>query len=216
MGFPIVCISHTDGSGCEQVGRDVAAKLNYRYVNEQIILEAARLAGVSPALVAQAEQRQSLVDRILDSMTSAQESLGAAALASGIAVPITSDVSYRHSDKDDLRELIRIAVLEVARGGRAVIFAHAASHALAGRPGVLRVLVTAPEVVRIRRVEGERKLSHDEADEAVRSGDAGRRHYLETFYNVEEESPTQYDLVINSEILTGAQAVKVIVAAANS
>ena len=44
---------------------------------------------------------------------------------------------------DELRNLIRMAIEETAERGNVVIVAHAASHALAGRYDVLRVLVTA-------------------------------------------------------------------------
>jgi cytidylate kinase len=216
MGFPVICISETDGSGGATIGRDVAKKLGFRYIDEQIIVEAARLAGVAPEVVAAAEHKQSLLDRILDSMASAQDSLGTAALASGIALPVTPDISYRRTDREELRTLIRIAVMEVARGGRAVIYAHAASHALAARPGVLRVLVTAPDTIRAKRLETERNLSSEDAAEAVEDGDAGRRDYLRSFYEVDEELPTLYDLVLNTEHLTAPQAAATIVAAATA
>ena len=44
---------------------------------------------------------------------------------------------------DELRAYIREAIEETAGHGKAVIVAHAASHALAGRQDALRVLVTA-------------------------------------------------------------------------
>ncbi|HXC52339.1 MAG TPA: cytidylate kinase-like family protein [Candidatus Limnocylindrales bacterium] len=213
MGFPVICISHTDGCGGEKIGHDVADRLGYRYVNEEIILEAARLARVDPHIVAAAEHKQSLLERILDSLVSAQEKLGLTALAAGIGVPASSGPS-QHADRDDLRSMIRAAVGEVAKGGKAVIAAHAASLALAGRPGVLRVLVTAPDEARCSRIGNERSLSAEEAAEAVAAGDAGRREYLRSFYDVDAEIPTLYDMVLNTEILTPEQISTMIVAAA--
>ena len=40
------------------------------------------------------------------------------------------------------------------------------------------------------------------------------RSYLQSFYQVKEELPTHYDLVINTDVLAPAQAVEAILAAA--
>ena len=214
MGFDVICISFTDGAAGERVGHAVAEQLGYRYVNEEIILEAARLARVDPSLVAATEQRQTLLQRLFESLSAAQQALGPAALAAGFAVPVVPDVALRKADKDDLRSLIRGAIHEVGRNGQAVIVAHAASFALAGRPGVLRVLLTAPDELRASRIAAERSMSASAAADAIAKGDVGRREYLRTFYEVEAETATRYDLVINTEILTPEQATSLIVCTA--
>ncbi|HXC52370.1 MAG TPA: cytidylate kinase-like family protein [Candidatus Limnocylindrales bacterium] len=215
MGFRVVCISYTDGAGAEPVGHRVADQLGYRYVNEEIILEASRMARVDPALVTAAEKKQSFFDRLLDSLASAQQTLGPAALAAGFAVPIVPEVTTtRPADKEDLRTLIRAVIHEVGKQGNAVIAAHAASLALAGRSGVMRVLLTAPDDVRARRIATERGLSQEDAAEAIARGDSGRREYLRTFYEVDDESPTRYDVVLNTEVLTAEQAASIIVTVA--
>ena len=47
------------------------------------------------------------------------------------------------------------------------------------------------------------------------SGDDGRKEYLRNFYEIEEEAPTQYDLVVNTESLTAEGALTILVAAAS-
>ena len=86
---------------------------------------------------------------------------------------------------DRLRELIRQAIEETAARGDVVIVAHAASHALASTPGVLRVLVTASPETRRERVAAERGVDSREAARAVDAGDAARADYLRKFYGVE-------------------------------
>ncbi|MFN2426225.1 MAG: AAA family ATPase, partial [Candidatus Binatia bacterium] len=216
MSVCVICISHTDGSAGQDVGRAVAQVLGLRYVDEELILEAARLAQVDPSLIAAAEHKQSLVERLLEALTSAQTMLGSATLAAGIPLPASHAPSVRPSTRDDLRNIIRAAVHQVGKEGNAVIAAHAASHALSGKPGVLRVLVTAPASTRAERIGLERNLTAEEATEAISRGDEGRRDYLRAFYDIEEELPTHYDLVINTEKLTPEQAAGVIVAFARS
>lgn len=215
MGFHVICISHTDGAGGDGIGHAVAERLGLRYVNEEIILEAARLARVDPEVVAAAEQKQSFWSRLLDSLSAAQEAIGPAALA-GFAVATAPEIGSYRADKEDLRSLIRAAIHEVAKDGNAVIVAHAASLALAGKPGVLRVLVTAPDEIRRRRIAAERSLSAEDAEDAITRGDNARRDYMQKFYDVDAELPTHYDIVLNTEVLTPAHATALIVAAASS
>jgi len=112
--------------------------------------------------------------------------------------------------------LIRAAIYEVARAGQAVIVAHAASMALAGIEGVLRVLVTASTEVRAKRMASAERLERAAAEDAIAASDIDRRDYLKRFYGVKEELPTHYDLVINTEVLTAERAASAIVAAARS
>lgn len=214
MAFRVICISHTDGSGGDAVARAVADRLGFRYVNEEIIAEAARLAHVDPAVVAAAEKKQSLLDRILDSLARAQDALGAAALGAGIAAPVYAEDFLHQLDQDDLRAMIRAAILEVAKAGDAVIGAHAASLALAGKPGVLRVLVTAPKTLRAARVARDRSLGEEEAEALIDKGDRGRRDYMRSFYGIDEELPTHYDAVFSTEHLAPSDVTDLVVALA--
>ncbi len=212
MTYHTICISHTDGAGASDLGRAVADSIGYRYVNEEIIAEAARIAQIDPKLVAATEKKQTLVERVLDKLALAQETLVSAARGSANDTSAKS----RAAEKDEVREMIRAAIEAVAKAGGAVIVAHAASLALAGKPGVLRVLVTAPDKTRSRRLARQLGLPIANAENVLREGDAGRRAYLRSFYGVDQELPTHYDVVLNTEFLTPAQATALIVSAAST
>jgi cytidylate kinase len=47
----------------------------------------------------------------------------------------------------------------------------------------------------------------------VKDEDAGRAAYLKRFYGVDQELPTHFDLVVNTDVLTAADAANVIIAA---
>lgn len=95
-----------------------------------------------------------------------------------------------------------------------MIVAHSASLALAGKPGVLRVLVTAPKSIRSERIGRDRKISPEAAADIIAKGDEGRRDYMQSFYDIDQELPTHYDLVINTEVLSPSHASALIVSAA--
>ena len=91
---------------------------------------------------------------------------------------------------------------------------HAASYALSG-PDVLRVLVTASEDTRARRLAAERGIDERAADRLVKQEDSGRAGYLRQFYGIDRELPTHFDLVVNTDVLTPDMAGKVVAAAAS-
>lgn len=217
MGFRVVCISRTTAAGGEDVGEAVAQGLGFRYVDEQIIKRAAQQAQVDPALVAKAEHRQPLLQRLLEKMPRGGDVAGIVAVATGAPVGtfVPSSAGPR-ADAADLRAMIQAAILEVAGAGQAVIVAHAASMALANTEGVLRVLVTASAGTRIRRVAEMERLIPAEAERRITTSDRERREYFQRFYKLEEELATHYDLVINTDVLTTAQAVAVVLAAAHA
>jgi cytidylate kinase len=212
----LVCISSTDAATGAQVGLAVANALGFRYVDEQIIARAAELAQVEPAVVAAAEKRQPLLDRILDKLAVAQELAGPIAL--GTMLPVGggfAEYMPARSAPDDLRVLIRAAILEVAKEGQAVIVAHGASMAVEFHEGVLRVLITASLETRIRRlVVGGMKEA--EATTAIAQSDKGRRAYFRKFFEIREELPTHYDLVVNTDTLGAEQVAAIVVSAARA
>jgi cytidylate kinase len=217
MQFPVICISHTTAAGGETIGQAVAEQLGFRYVDEEIISMAGRLAQVDPALVAATERKQPLMQRLLDKLGAAQQAIGAIALASGgLHLESSQRLGATQAPSEDLRAMIRAAISAVGKAGNAVIVAHAASMALAGTPGVLRVLVTAPEETRRDRLAQDQALTAAEATKILSKSDQGRRSYFQTFYKLEQELPTHYDLVLNTEVLTPEQVTALIVFAARN
>src|SRR5262249_45207281 len=106
---------------------------------------------------------------------------------------------------------------EIAGEGRVVIAAHAASMALAGVPGVLRVLITASASVRAGRISHDGKLLEPAAaTAAIREADRNRQDYFRRFYDIDREDATHYALVISTDVLTPRQAAAVVCDAARA
>jgi cytidylate kinase len=118
--------------------------------------------------------------------------------------------------RDDVRALIRETIEQTAGSGNAVIVAHAASYAVTPGPEALRVLVTASYDTRTARIADTEGLDQTRAARAVKDSDAGRRDYLKRFYDVDEELPTHYDLVVNTDVLSIEQGADLVSKAASS
>jgi cytidylate kinase len=206
----VVAISRATGAEGEQIGRLVAERLGFGYVDEEIITSAAEKHGFDPAVIADAERRKSLMSRVLEGLGEG----GVTAIA-GAPTWIPDDASEL-ARSYDLRTLIRETLAETGAAGDVVIVAHGASFALAGRDDLLRVLVTAPVDVRVQRVADAREVDPAEAAKEVKRSDAARADYLKRFYGVERETPTHYDLVVNTEVLGPKAASEIIARAAGA
>ncbi len=188
MPRSIISISYADGAGGPEIAELVAERLGLRYADGAIIVAAAQSEGIFPEAVSLAESRQA-----------------------GRRI----EVDFNRSETtESLRALIREAVVNEADEGRVVISAHAASFALGGRDDVLRVLVTASDETRLRRFAEEEGADGKTAAKRLSQSDKGRADYLKRFYGVSNEVPTHYDLMINTDNLSLAEAVETIAGAA--
>jgi hypothetical protein len=203
MARQAICISHATGADGIAVGREVAERLGFQYVDEEVISEAAEWADLDPGFVADAERKKPFVERLLGA-------IGEAGPAPRLP---TGDTTRALPSDADLRQMITAAVASFVQRGSVVIVAHAASFAVGGGD-VLRVLVTASPKTRAERLMADRGLDSPTAERAIKDSDAGRAAYLKRFYGVDRELPTHFDVVVNTDGLTAADAAKMIVTAA--
>jgi cytidylate kinase len=207
MSCSVICVSHMTGSGGDDVGKRVAERLGYLYVDEEIVARAAAQGGIEPQDVADEERRKSFANRFLETMAEG----GGDAMMLGAPVAAAMAEAVKPSD---IRALIRETVERTAARGNVVIVAHAASHALEAGPGTLRVLVTASPETRAARVGTAEELEEGQAMRKIKDSDAGRSDYLKRFYSIDRESPTDYDLVVNTDLLSAAEAAEIVLSAA--
>ena len=200
MAISTVTVSRYLGAGGEEIGLELAERLGFDYMDDQIITRFAERANVTPELAAEAEQRQSLIARILDA-------LPAGAIAYG-------EQAYELPRRSELEDVIRDIVRETGQRGGVVLVAHGAAHALGASAGVLRILVTATEEHQVLRLVSS-GLSEDDARGAVNGADGARADYLNRMYGV-TEAPDQYDLCINTDHLEPAAAAEIALAFAES
>ncbi|MEJ6020641.1 cytidylate kinase-like family protein [Ramlibacter sp. PS4R-6] len=205
MVATVVCISRAMYTGAENIAHEVAQELGFRYVDEEIVERAAQKRGLQAAEVASAERRKNFLVQALEEIADQGSDL--------VAYFANNKEATRPSD--ELRNLIRQAIQETADEGRVVIVAHAASYALARRKQVLRVLITGSEFGRVMKwAPTAGGASPTEAGEAIRASDAARADYLRRFYDVKQESPSDYDLTVSVDSLKPASIRELVLQAA--
>jgi cytidylate kinase len=187
----IITISHEMGAGGPEIGMALARRLGYRYVDQELISEAARRYGLLEEKLAHLdESKPSLFERF--------------------------DTETRR-----YITVIQTALLEFAEDDRVVLMGRGGQWLLRGIPHVLRVRVMAPFDLRVKRVTrkmaeqmGEAAQSRSVA-EMVRKDDvekSGRMRYL---YERDLGDPTLYDLVVNTEKLSTEAAAELIAGVAS-
>jgi cytidylate kinase len=206
MPSPVITIARTLGAHGEDVGQIVAEKLGYRYADDEIISAASARAGVSKDAIERSEHRQGLIGRILETMA---------------GLPMEPSVYYvqalsapRETAPAGYDELIRDVIIETANQGKVIIVAHGAGICLAKAPGVLRVFVTASEEIRTERLAQGASVDIEKARKAVHDSDLDRADFLKRFYGLKHEDETNYDLVVNTDRMSAAQAAALVLAAA--
>ena len=206
MNRQTICISHATGADGRAVGRAVTERTGFRYVDSEVIAEAADWAELDSAVVADAERRKPLVERVLGG-------LAVAGPGAELGPPEAWGWATMGPAEPGVRALIIEVLHAFADRGSVVIVSHAASFALADREA-LRVLVTASPETRARRVSEASGTALRDAERQVKTEDGARADYLKRFYRVARELPTHYDLVVNTDVLTADDAAEIIAVAA--
>jgi cytidylate kinase len=184
--MPIVTIAHETGSGGPEIGTALAERLGCRYVDREMISQAARQYGVTEDKLAQLDEtKPSLFERF--------------------------DVETRQ-----YISIIQSGLYDVAEEDNVVINSRGGQILLRGIAHVLRVRVIAPFELRVKRVMdkmtgrmGEGVDVRTTADMVRRSDHEkhGRMRYL---YDVDWGDPALYDVVLNTEKVSAEAAVEMI------
>jgi hypothetical protein len=212
MSRSVICLARALGALGEETGHAVAERLGYQYIDDEIIDGAAERAGVSRETLAKAERPPGLLSRIVEGLALSGTNEATMAYFAGTAAYVPVHRQWEPHAELSYEQLIQQVIVEIANREKAVIMAHGAAICLRGRDEVLRVFVTASPDVRAQRIqEGGEKAGA----KAISASDRARRDYLWRFYAVRQESPLDYDLVLNTDNLTPAAAAAIIVAAAS-
>jgi cytidylate kinase len=183
----IVTVSHEMGSGGAEIGAALAERLGYRYVDQDIISQAARQYGVGEKKLTQLDEtKPSLFERF--------------------------DVETRQ-----YITVLQSALLDVAEQDDVVIMGRGGQVLLRGIVHVLRVRVMAPFDMRVKRVMKKMAGQMGETVDVRTTAEMVRRNDHEKFgrmrylYDVDWGDPALYDVVINTEKLSTPAGVDLII-----
>jgi cytidylate kinase len=116
---------------------------------------------------------------------------------------VTAPESRVHStpwttDPDCIAAAARELLLEAAERPPFIVVGHGGNCLFRDRPDVLRIRVTAPFDVRVKRVARRTGVTAQQAAADVRRRDADRQHYLQRYHQSNVNDACEYDLQINT------------------
>ena len=176
----VITISRGSFSGGRMLGERLAAKLGYRCVDRDAMVERAAASGVSA---------QELLDALLTAPNLLER--------------------LRHTRYKYLA-LLQAALAEEVQSGNVVYHGNAGHLLLQGGGPVLCARVIAPREFRIAMAMGALRRSRDEAIAYVERVDEERRQWTRYLYGVEWEDISIYDVIINLEQLGIEQACEIL------
>lgn len=206
----VVTISREWGAGGETVGRMVADRLGWEYLDGKIVdLVAARL-GVGKEVVESYDERTSgVLDRLLQQLATVDFSAPQDVAA---WTPPYSDPTFDLSSS--VLRVTQEILRQAATRGRSVIVGRGGAYFLADRPEVIRVFLRASLEARLATVlANHRGLDEASARKLLKRHDANSGAYIKQVYGHDWMHPSHYDLVIDTSRLGHGRAADAIVAA---
>ena len=199
----IITVARQAGAQGETVGRAVAERLGWAYVDREIITQAAAMARVSEATIEQAERVPSLLTRMMEALGRYPSGFELAEAIPGAPhVPPLSSEAYRSFIEQVIRQLEETA--------DAVVVGHASQAVLRGSPRAVHVFIVAPLAQRARLLAAEEGVDPEEAVRRAKSTDAERADFLQRYYGLRWDNPAVYDLVLNIGRLPVSAAAAVV------
>ncbi|MEW5700888.1 MAG: cytidylate kinase-like family protein [Candidatus Zixiibacteriota bacterium] len=171
----VITVSRETGSGGRTLAARLARRLNFEFVDRQILDLLIENTGARERLIASLDERT----------------------RSGIDLWVEGILTGRYVDRSEYRHLLAQTITTLAEHGDAVILGRAANVILRGRGG-LHVRVVAPRAQRIDNLVGPGHLVPAEAEKRVTRMDDERRRFYAQGFGADIDNARDYHLVINS------------------
>ena len=182
----VITIAREYGSGGAAIGQELAARLGWKLLDRELILELARRAHVQPSEVSQMDEHpSSFVERLLKAFWLGEISW------SGPATDVV--------DSDYLAELSAIVIFEAAKLGQCVIVGRGAQCVLREREDAFHVFVYGSRQEKLKRIQN-RYPTDTECEASLDEFDRIRAAYIRRYYRCDWANRHLYSLMINSDV----------------
>jgi len=199
----MITVSREFGAGGSLLAARVAETLGWKLVDNQLVDEVARRAGLSADVVKEREERgPTFVDRLARALAAGSPEL----LGRASEVPELAEARQRRITEQVVADLASDHVVLVGRAASAVI----------GRQqDALHVKLVAAVEFRVQVVADRFGIPPDEARRQIRDVDAHRARYHRQYYHRDWNDPCHYHLVLNVGWLGLDRAAQLVVDAVN-
>lgn len=200
----VITISRELGSGGRTIGRKLAAQLNVRYSDKNLIQDLREKFKLSTYEIEKIKgTKKSWLTEMLDLVAPVPNS-GAFI---GFDVNKGSDWKLANVKADDIFEAEAEILKEIAAEGSCVIAGRSGFFVLKDHPNKLDIFIQAPLEKRVARVMKKQNLSEKEARTVIESVDKGRETYVQRYAGTSRYDTRNYDLVLNVGDMSDEDAV---------
>ncbi len=184
----VLAISRQLGSGGSYIGQAVARRLRMKYVDREILKQAAALLGRED------EDLECLEERVANAWVRLTRHLSLGP-PDGLFVPPRPASSVY---EEDLFRIERQVIREIAAREDCVIIGRAASFVLRDHPGLVRLFVHAPEAWRIDTLMRSMTNTDRRAiQDLVRRTDRDRANFINVVCGCDWANACHYDMTLN-------------------
>ena len=182
--LPVITVSREPGSGGRILSQTLARRYDLDMFHQEVLHEMAASTKVSTTILHSLDER-------------------------GLSVledSISAMVHERHLWPDRYLQHLMKVVGTIGEHGNAVIVGRGANFIIPPQ-GRLRIRVTAPMDVRIARVANDYGATREDAQRRIIRTESNRRAFIRKYFNADISDPKNYDLIINTELLSIDTAV---------
>jgi CMP/dCMP kinase len=194
-----ITISRQMGSGGTYIGFLAAEKLGFRYLDREILQQAADEMGVEPQILEKFDGRSvPLLERIINSFC--------------FGTPeISSPSVFKKPIYDkDLFALESKIIKQVADQCSAVIVGRGGFYILRDKPDTIHVFIHAPFDYRVERIMKEQKMEEKAAQAMVRESDHTRAKFIHDMLGIDWTDARNFHLSIDSSVISLSTAAEII------
>ncbi len=193
----VVTIRGQLGSGAPEIGKLIARKLHFDYVDREVLADVAeRLKRPKEEVENKEMPPGTLLGRIAEALGRGYALTGGG-MSPGVYLPAWE------IPLDDTRYLeeLESVIKKLASSQSIVIRGRGSQFILKDYPGAVHVLLVAPIEFRIKRVEGDLRLDTNSARKEVERFDGSRREFTKRYFGGDLEDPANYHVVINTQLV---------------
>ena len=226
--MPVVTVSGTIASGAREIGRAAASLLEIDYVDQQLLVAAARRLGVPVDVMADHDERCSSLGERLSAVLRGfleRSAAGGDPLTGAGGLEVLLGRTYADMAKereepevsDSIYMKTMMAIIrELGERGEIVVLGRGSQMILRELPGALHLLTLAPEELRIERLAARDRISPEEATRRVHDRDRARAAFHRKFWKVDVNDPALYDITLETSQLPYEVGAELVASAARA
>lgn len=228
--MPVITVSGYLASGAREIALAAAAELGIEFVDQMILVEAARELGVSVAEMEQRDERTSSIgERVAAALGSLMErsaAVGTFDPVSGGGMGLETVLARTYGEAAELPsgggqlnedryiKTLSSVIKGVAARGNVVLLGRGSQAILHNEPDTRHVYVAASKERRIDNLIKNEAMTRPDAERRIDKSDTNRRAFHLRYFKMEFNNPHQYDLAINAGQISTTTAAKMIAIAA--